>query len=110
MVTLRRVGVKSAASVGFWLGVMFTLINLIIIFTILFLVVGVPPTEVPGEVWGKIAMGIFFSGVNSAISFGVFAFVYNFVSRAFGGLQLEFEPVDTATDKRKNGEPPIEKV
>ena len=103
MVNLRRIGVRSAGRVGFWLGVAMSTTQLLIFLVFFLVIIGGSPTVLGGEFWSRVIISIGVSGFASAFSAGMFAFIYNMNTRIFGGLQLEFEDVDTppAEEKRK---------
>lgn len=107
MVTLKRVGLRSAGRVGFWLGVAFAIVNFTIFLFFLLVIAGIPLNLLDVQFWLRVALSLFFSGLNSAISFGIMAFFYNWVSKSFGGLELEFDSLDMPTEKRKNDAAPI---
>jgi hypothetical protein len=102
MVTLRRVGLMSAARVGFWFSVVTNLIFLTIGFVIMILN-NVPVTRLPPEMWMQLAIIITLNGLVSSFSAMATAFIYNLIAKSFGGIQMEFEMPDTMTEKRKNG-------
>lgn len=104
MVTLRRIGVRSAANVGFWLGMGISIIQIMIFLVIVVLIGRVPPGSLGGDFWVRVLMSILFSAANTSIMMMIVSFIYNVVARSFGGLVLEFEPLDTADDEKpKNG-------
>lgn len=106
MVTLRRIGVRSAGNLGFWFGVAFGVINFVFFLIILLFVFGVPLRELPSELWVRVAIGLVLGGLQTAFSFGMMAFIYNRISGNFGGLQLEFSaPIAPAPqEKAKTGD------
>ncbi len=102
MVTLKRVGVKSAGMIGFWLGAALTITQItffILIFTL----------ESPGlpdflrrlDFWVAMVQIIISVALQTAVFFGASAYIYNLISKWHGGLKLEFETLPVAT-KRKN--------
>lgn len=109
MVTLRRVGLMSAGRMGFWLGMAFAIVQSTI-FIVFLVALGVPFNKLPPDFWWQLGIGILFSSVSAALSYGTFAFLYNMTASMFGGLKLEFDTLDTpaAQEKRKNGPAPIE--
>jgi hypothetical protein len=107
MVTLKRIGLRSAARVGFWFSVATNVVFLFITFIIL-IMNNVPVTRLPPEFWIKLVISLILNGLFSSLSAMVMAFIYNRISRSFGGLQLEFEMADVVVNKRKNGERKVE--
>jgi hypothetical protein len=103
IVKLSRIGVGSAARSGFWLGVATSIANVIVGLIFLFVVHGIPPTQLPPEIWKQVAFSIMISGAVTALAMRLFALIYN-SGNIFGGLELEFEMPDTPDEKRKNGE------
>ena len=101
MLTLRRIGIQSAGRVGFWLGVVTSVANIIVALVMLYVQLGIPPTGIPPEIWQQIGLSIFLSGIVTALAMGLFAFLFN-MSGLFGGLELEFDMPDSPNEKRKN--------
>ena len=108
MVILRRIGIRSAGNLGFWVGLAFGLINFFIFMAFVFFVGHVPLREIPMSFFFRVAMALFFGSMQSAFTFGMFAFVYNRVAQNTGGLQLEFSdpvaPPPPPYDKPKTGD------
>lgn len=104
MVKLSKIGVNSASRVGFWLGVATVVANVIAGLIFLFVVEGIPPTQIPIEIWKQVAFSILITGCVTSMTMSLFAFLYNLNGSLFGGLELEFESPDSFNDKRKNGE------
>ena len=102
MVTLRRVGLRSAARVGFWISVA-TNIVFLLIGAVIMIMNGVPILRQPPEFWVRLIIMLALNGVFSALSTFITAYLYNIVARTFGGLELEFEMMDGVVTKRKNG-------
>jgi hypothetical protein len=95
MVKLRRIGQFSAARFGFFLGFA-TMFAQILVALFILTINGIPPTQLPPEIWGQIAWIIFVNSAFTAFSTFVFAMIYNWGSDMFGGLELEFEtPITT---------------
>lgn len=109
MVTLRRVGLVSAGRVGFWFSVATNMAFLMFALVIM-IMNDFPITRLPPEFWIKLAIMMTINGLISSFSAGMTAFIYNMISKSFGGLQLEFEMPDTVTEKRKNGEKKVEVI
>ncbi|MDQ7027676.1 MAG: hypothetical protein Q9P01_18930 [Anaerolineae bacterium] len=103
MVTLRRVGLRSAGRVGFWFSVA-TNMAFLMFALVMAIINDFPVTRLPLEFWLKMAIMMAINGLFSSFSAGMTAFLYNIVSKSFGGLQLEFEMPDSVSNKRKNGE------
>lgn len=101
MVILRRIGVRSAGKVGFWLGVTLATINVVIFFIFLAFVLQKMP---PAEFFVRAIVFTFFTGVQTALILGGVAFLYNIIARNHGGLELDFEMPSPPTngEKRKN--------
>lgn len=101
MVTLRRIGVRSAGRVGFWLGVALATVNIVVVLLFLLIVVQQNP---PASFFVRALVFTFFSGVQSALMLGMMAFVYNLIARNYGGLELDFDMPGQGSDgeKRKN--------
>ena len=106
MVSLRRIGLYSAGRLGFWLGLALALTNFVIFMVFLLVVAQVPLSAFGLGFFIRVVIGLVLSAVNSAITFGTMAFLYNTVANGFGGLQLEFEPLDTPDNKPKNDQNP----
>lgn len=106
MVTLRRIGVRSAGRIGFWLGMALSITQLAIFLVFIFIVGQVSLTDLGLDFWLSLLQVVILSAANSAFTFGMMAYLYNLVSRRYGGLQLEFEPGDTPANKRKNDDNP----
>lgn len=107
MVTLKRIGVKSAGLIGFWFGAALIMTQ-ITFFIVLFAIESssFPRFLFSLDFWIVILQLIISVALQTAIFFGASAYIYNLVSNLHGGLKLEFEPVDSATAKRKNDEIP----
>ncbi|MCA9915029.1 MAG: hypothetical protein KC496_16860 [Anaerolineae bacterium] len=106
MVTLRRIGVRSAGRIGFWLGMALSITQLAIFLFFVLVFAGIPLHELGLDFWLRLVQVVLLSAANSAFTFGMMAYLYNVVSRRYGGLQLEFEPGDTPENKRKNDDNP----
>jgi flagellar biosynthesis protein FliQ len=106
MVTLRRIGVRSAGRLGFWLGMALSITQLVIFLLILIFLARVPLSELGLDFWLRLLQVVLFSALNSAFTFGMFAYLYNLISRSYGGLELEFEPISPQETKRKNDDNP----
>ena len=104
MVKLRRIGPFSAARFGFFFGLAAVLAQVMVLLVILTFN-GIPPTQLPPEIWMEILRVMFLSGAFTAFSFFVFSIIYNWSSDIFGALELEFEmPMATVeAEKAKNG-------
>jgi hypothetical protein len=104
MVTLKRVGVKSAGLIGFWLGAALT-ITQITIFILMFTLSSSAPPEflLRLDFWVAILRIIISVALQTAVFFGASAYIYNLISKWHGGLKLEFETLPVAR-KRKNDE------
>ena len=102
MVTLRRIGLWSAARVGFWFSVASNLVFLFI-GLILMILNNVPVTQLPLDFWIRLLIIITLNGFFSSLSTVIMAFLYNRIAKTFGGIELEFEMPDGVTEKRKNG-------
>jgi hypothetical protein len=102
MVTLRRIGLRSAARVGFWFSVA-TNIFFLLIGAIIMIMNGVPVLQQPPEFWIRLVIMLTLNGLFSSLSTVIMAFLYNVIANAFGGIQLEFEMPDAVVNKRKNG-------
>ncbi len=106
MVTLRRIGVRSAGRLGFWLGAALSITQLTIFLIFLIIFARIPLNELGLDFWLRLVQVVILSAANSAFTFGMMAYLYNVVSRRYGGLELEFEPGDTPDKKRKNDDNP----
>ncbi len=106
MVTLRRIGVRSAGRLGFWLGMALSITQLAIFLLVLIFLARVPLTELKLDFWLRLVQVVVFSALNAAFTFGMFAYLYNLVARSWGGLELEFDPQEPKQDKRKNDDNP----
>lgn len=105
MVTLRRIGIRSAGNLGFWLAVAFGLINFFMFMIFILFFARIPLRELPIDFFMQFGFFIFLGAVNAAFSAGMMAFIYNRISKNFGGLQLEFSmPVATVEEKDKTGD------
>ena len=102
MVTLRRIGLRSAARVGFWFSVA-TNIFFLLIGAIIMIMNGVPVLHQPIEFWIRLVLMLALNGLFSSFSTVIMAFLYNVIARSFGGVELEFEAMDSVINKRKNG-------
>jgi hypothetical protein len=74
------------------------------IYVLYAIAVGTPASHFNLDFWIRFAVRLALVSSYRAMIAGVLAYVYNMVSKRFGGLQLEFEPLDTPLEKRKNGE------
>ncbi|MEL6406009.1 MAG: hypothetical protein AAFR81_16685 [Chloroflexota bacterium] len=107
MVTLKRIGIISAGRVGFWMGVALSVTQLIFLLFFLTIIADISLTDLPFLFWQQMFIGLLFSGAITAFSVGMYAFIYNMNANRFGGLELEFEVMDTPSEpKRKNSVPP----
>jgi len=107
MVTLKRIGVVSAGRIGFWMGVALSITQLFFLLFFLTVVGEVSLKDIPFIFWQRMLIGMLFSATFTAISVGTYAFIYNLNAERFGGLELEFEVMDTPSEpKRKNSTPP----
>ena len=102
MITLRRIGVFSAARVGFLFGLATGIVHLMIGIT-MFMFSGGSLAEIPTEVWRFLAFSILMSSFVLATVVFMFAFLYN-LSSGMGGLKLEFDMQGASVEKRKNDE------
>lgn len=102
MITLRRIGVFSAARVGFLFGLATGIVHLIIGVT-MFILGGGSLAEIPMELWRLLAFSILISSFVLAGVVFMFAFLYN-ISPGLGGLKLEFDMQGASVEKRKNDE------
>jgi hypothetical protein len=103
MIKLRRIGVQAAGRVGFWLGIATSSANIIASLIFLFVVMGIPPTKLPLELWKQVAFSIAITGAVTALAMSLFASIYN-LNGMFGGLELEFDMSDTPFEKQKHGD------
>lgn len=108
MVILKRIGVVSAGRIGFWMGIAGSLTQLVIFLFFLTIVGNVSITDIPFVAWQRIFFSTLIGGFITAFSVGAYAYVYNLNADRFGGLELEFEPVDSPrTPKAKNKAPVV---
>lgn len=104
MVTLRRISLISAGRVGFWFSVA-TNLTFVLISIIFMIISNVPITSISLDFWIRLIVILTLNGLISSFSAGAMAFIYNMIAKSFGGLQMEFEMVDTPlAEKRKNKE------
>lgn len=103
MVTLKRITPGSAFRVGLWFGIVVASIQIIIAALILMFVFQIPPQAFRLEVFLRICLSVFLSGLSTGLTAWTYSLIYNGVSRRFGGLQFELDYSDFAT-KRKNDE------
>lgn len=106
MVTLRRIGIRSAGRLGFWVGVALAITLLTFILSLAFFLGGLRLTELGLDFWLEALRYVVTNGLSTAFTFGMFSFIYNLISKTWGGLELEFEPIPTQTEKRKNDDNP----
>ena len=100
---LRRIGVRSAIKLIFWLSVALGFVQ-VMIYVLAEIVRGVPASHFNLDFWIRIIIWLALFGANNAFMSGVLAYLYNFIAKRIGGLQFEFEPLDTPLEKRKNGD------
>ncbi len=98
MITLRRIGVFSAARVGFIFGLASGIFYLVVGIT-MFIISGGSLTDLPPGIWGFIAFNILISSLMLGGVVLMFAFLYN---TGLGGLKLEFDSGASYVEKRKN--------
>ena len=104
MVTLRRVSLISAGRVGFWFSVA-TNLTFIIISVLFMIIANVPITSLGIDFLVRMAVILTLNGLISSFTAGATAYIYNIIANKFGGLQFEFDVVDSAAGgKRKNDE------
>lgn len=101
MVTLRRIGVRSAGRVGFFMGMATSVANFAFFLFVVIVIYGVPISVIDSDLWRQIGLSILISSMVTSFAFGMFAFFYN-LSPSIGGLQLEFDIPDAPRPKRKN--------
>lgn len=101
MVTLRRIGIRSAGRVGFFMGMATSVANFAFFLFLIVVVHGVPISLLGPDLWQQIGLSILISSVIMSFAFGMFAFIYN-LAPSIGGLQLEFDMPDAPRPKRKN--------
>jgi hypothetical protein len=100
---LRRVGVRSAIQLFFWLSIALGFVQ-VMIYVLYAIATGAPASHFNLDFWIGFLVRLALFSAHSAVTAGVLAYVYNWVSKRFGGLHLEFEPSDTPLEKRKNDE------
>ena len=100
---LRRIGIRSAIKLIFWLSVALGFVQ-VVIFVLAEIVRGVPASHFNLDFWIRVIIWLALFGANNAFMTGVLAYLYNLITKRVGGLQLEFEPLDTPLEKRKNGD------
>jgi hypothetical protein len=103
MVTLKRITPGSAFRVGLWFGIVMATIQVTIFLLFMLVVLRIPPQVFSLDFFIRIGISVLMSGLSSGVSVWFSVLVYNFISRRFGGLQLEFDYSDMAP-KRKNDE------
>lgn len=101
MVTLRRIGVRSAGRAGFFMGLATSVTNFAFFLFLLVIVHGVPISVIDSDMWRQIGLSCLLSSLIMSFAVGMFAFIYN-IAPSIGGLQLEFDMPDAPSSKRKN--------
>jgi hypothetical protein len=96
---LRRIGVRSVIKTIFWLSVALGFVQ-IMLYVLYQIATGTPASHFNLDFWIRFAVRLALFGAHKALMMGILAYVYNVVSKRFGGLELEFETLE----KRKNGE------
>ena len=103
MITLRRIGIRPAIRLVFWLSVALGFVQ-VVIYVLYAIATGTPVSHFNLDFWVRFMVRLALFAAHSAVFAGILAYLYNRVANRVGGLQFEVDISDTAFEKRKNGE------